>query len=106
MIRIKDRLYSEKEIYWVDLERFAKLGIVQIYLHNGLSYYLENQQALDFVMRHCPDVIEGKRFKFQRMAWAFHNLIAHPLLQILAWLKIPKLGFKIHDSTIPKPRME
>jgi hypothetical protein len=65
MIKIRDRLYPEKEIKWVDLSRLAKENVVQIYLRSGLKFHLEGQQAFDFVMRHCPDVFEGKRFKFQ-----------------------------------------
>lgn len=64
------------------------------------------QAAIDLAMRLGPHVLEGSsEFKFARHTWAFHNLIAHPLMQICAFLGLTKLGLKIHDSTIPKPKI-
>ena len=34
-------------------------------------------------------------------SYGFHNLIGHPLMQICFWLKLSRLGNKIHDITIP-----
>lgn len=34
--------------------------------------------------------------------WAIHNLIAHPLSEILYWLGLSRLGFWLHDATIPR----
>ena len=34
--------------------------------------------------------------------YAFHNIIAHPLMQILQFVGKHKLANKIHDSTLPK----
>jgi hypothetical protein len=39
--------------------------------------------------------------KFQ---WTLHNVIAHPLMELLHLLGFTKLGNKIHDSTLPTPR--
>ena len=33
--------------------------------------------------------------------WPVHNLIAHPLMQILVWLGMPRLADRIHDGTLP-----
>ena len=33
--------------------------------------------------------------------WTFHNLIAHPLGEILYLLGLENLSNKLHDSTIP-----
>ena len=34
--------------------------------------------------------------------YAFHNIIGHPLMQILNWVGKPDLANKIHDQTLPK----
>lgn len=34
--------------------------------------------------------------------YAFHNIVAHPLMQILNWVGKPDLANKIHDQTLPK----
>lgn len=33
---------------------------------------------------------------------AFHNIVAHPLMQILNWVGKNELANKIHDETLPK----
>ena len=33
--------------------------------------------------------------------WAIHNLIAHPLSEILYWVGLGRIGNWIHDHTIP-----
>lgn len=33
--------------------------------------------------------------------WAVHNLVAHPLSEILHWLGLGDLGNRIHDATLP-----
>ena len=35
--------------------------------------------------------------------WAVHNLVGHPLMQILTWLGKPELGVRVHDATTPRP---
>lgn len=62
------------------------------------------QAAIDLAMRFGPQVLEGNpEFKFAKRAWMFHNLVAHPVMQILALFGLYKLGLKIHDATIPRP---
>ena len=62
--------------------------------------------AIEIAMRYGPHVLEGNpEFKFARHAWAFHNLIAHPLMQILAFFGLTKLALRVHDATIPRPKV-
>lgn len=35
-------------------------------------------------------------------SWPMHNLIAHPLSEILHWLGLADLGNRIHDATLPE----
>ena len=34
--------------------------------------------------------------------YAVHNIIAHPLMEILSWIGKNDLANKIHDQTLPK----
>jgi hypothetical protein len=34
--------------------------------------------------------------------WSFHNIIAHPLMQLLQWVGKNDLANKVHDSTLPE----
>jgi len=38
--------------------------------------------------------------------WAIHNIVAHPLFELLSWLRLRKLGRAIHDYTVPTTRCE
>ena len=61
-------------------------------------------RGFDAVMLLKPSALEGKRMRWQRNAWAFHNLVAHPIVQILAWLGLKKQAVRFHDWTTPVPR--
>ena len=50
-----------------------------------------------------PSALEGKRLFWKKNIWIIHNILAHPLMQILAFFKCYKLAMWIHDSTVPKP---
>ena len=34
-------------------------------------------------------------------SWAVHNLIGHPLMQILNTIGLSQLATKVHDNTLP-----
>lgn len=36
-----------------------------------------------------------------RFKWAVHNLIGHPVMEILGWFGMYELGGWIHDATVP-----
>jgi hypothetical protein len=59
--------------------------------------------AFAVVMKLCPSAVEGRRLRFAKNAWAVHNLVAHPLMQILAWLGFRKTALRLHDATVPGP---
>ena len=37
---------------------------------------------------------------------AFHNIVAHPLMEILNWAGKSELANKVHDNTLPKQGVE
>tara|TARA_B100002019_G_scaffold130772_1_gene112339 strand:+ start:1981 stop:2145 length:165 start_codon:yes stop_codon:yes gene_type:complete len=43
-----------------------------------------------------------KLSKLGRFSWTLHNVVAHPLSEILYQLGYEDLGNKIHDKTIPQ----
>ena len=34
--------------------------------------------------------------------YAFHNIVAHPLMEVLKWIGQDTLANKVHDQTLPK----
>jgi len=38
--------------------------------------------------------------------YAFHNIVAHPLMQILQWVGRQDLADSVHDKTLPKNDVE
>ena len=39
-----------------------------------------------------------------RILWAVHNILAHPAMEVLLWVKLDKLGQRIHNITMPNTR--
>jgi hypothetical protein len=99
-----DLVVAVDQIRELDCEHLEDQHTVIVTLRSGRMIMVSNQPALDLVMAVKPSAVEGKRFRFARRAWAFHNLVAHPALQVLSWFGLHRLGFKIHDATVPKPR--
>lgn len=96
----------EDDVVGIDLTELD-FGIVRVTVRvpyaSDECVHVHGPAALDLVMRLCPRALEGRRLRWARWAWAFHNLAAHPLLQILHWLGFTRFGLRVHDATIPKP---
>ena len=54
-------------------------------------------------MKIHPSALESRRLRWPRHAWAFHNLVAPPLMQVLVWLGFTRAGLWLHDVTVPSP---
>lgn len=91
-----------------DVERIDVPDIVHeeadIVLKSGAIYRASGFDAIEAVMAIKPSALEGRRLKWRRHAWAFHNLVGHPVMQILAWLGLKKAAIWFHDWTTPRPR--
>lgn len=59
--------------------------------------------ARELMWRLAPAALEGRVKGWHKHSWAVHNLFAHPLMQLLAFVGLGKLGVKLHDATVPKP---
>ena len=87
-------------------------GSVQLFVRgyeNSASYTVTARgfDAIEAVMLLKAGVIEGRRgmLRWERGAWAFHNVVAHPVMQLLAWIGYRKAAVRFHDSTVPVPRL-
>jgi hypothetical protein len=89
------------DIDGVDISRIERGTI--IISHRGRKLEAVDFDAFEIVMLLHPAALEGRRLKWVRHAWAFHNLVAHPLMQVMVWLGFRKLAISLHDATVPKP---
>ena len=78
-------------------------GIVTIHCENNKTYKATGFDAIEAVYILKPGVLEGRRLRWQRGVWAWHNMVIHPLMQIYVWLGYKKKAIALHDISIPKP---
>lgn len=103
-VHFNSKAVNVDSISHVDYSGLTRGGsYVKVYFRGGGSELVQGPQASDLVMRLCPEALEGEQMKYHRHAWAIHNLIGHPLMQIFSWLHLTALGIKIHDVTVPNP---
>lgn len=104
MIKAGELLLPVASIEEVDLAEGAR-GRVRVRHSGGPIAWAIGVDAHDLVMRLHPSALEGRRLRWVRHAWAIHNLVGHPLMQLLVWLGQPKLALAVHDRTVPRPRL-
>lgn len=102
-VHYNDKIVNTHDISTVIIDELVEKGHIVVKRIGFTEEVVKGPEAVNLVMRLCPDALEGKRMKFIRNSWAIHNLIGHPLMQIFSWLGLPKLGIKIHDGTVPNP---
>lgn len=101
-VKSQDIIFAKDDISYIDCSRIEQLE-VKVVLKNGKEFLVHEIHALEIVMQCKPSLLEGKRLKWPRFVWIMHNLIGHPLFQILALFKAYKWAFWLHDVTVPKP---
>lgn len=67
------------------------------------EFLLEGIQAIEAIMVLKPSALEGRRLKWSRNAFWFHNLVVHPMLQIMAWAGYRREAVAFHDRHTPRP---
>lgn len=103
-LRVGEHLVPWTEVREIDLRSMEREGTLQVLRHGDLgAIELGGAEAVDLVMRLDPAFFEGRRFRWVRSAWALHNLVGHPLLQLFAWVGRTRLGLRVHDATVPRP---
>lgn len=94
-------------VRWADFSRLASEGVVQVCLENPMhrdvsgTFDLHGAEAVEALLVIHPVALEAAGARWLKRSWTLHNLIGHPLLEILARLGFPKLGLRVHDATMP-----
>jgi hypothetical protein len=101
-LRCDTLIFPIEEIAVVDYSQVEEL-IVTGLLKSGKTFVATDIHAIELIMAVKPSVLEGRKLKWARHVWSFHNLIAHPLMQILAFMRFYNAAFWLHDATVPKP---
>ncbi|RWZ87308.1 MAG: hypothetical protein EO766_12345 [Hydrotalea sp. AMD] len=102
-VNINSQIVKLNDIVKIDLSKF-KSETIDVYLIDNQVIEVTGFPALELIWLIKPSVLEGKtNIRFKKNSWVIHNLIAHPLMQILAWFKMYKQAIWIHDITVPKP---
>jgi hypothetical protein len=101
-VDIGNRLIPLTSITNVDI-RYLQYGWIYITLDTKEKHTVSGLNAIEIVYLLKPSAMEGKRLKWTRNAWVFHNFIGHPVVQILAWMGFKKQAIQFHDWTTPKP---
>jgi hypothetical protein len=91
------------EVHHVDVGRLELEGKIYVAFLGGGGFHLDGIEAIDFLVDNAPFMLEGRRMRWRRWDWAFHNLVAHPLMQVLAFCRLSKWAMAVHDCTIPRP---
>jgi len=104
-VKVGDLLIPIENVSSVDV---GKLDEDQVTVHtkDQRAFMAYGFDAVEIAMFYKPSAYEGLRMSWSRWDWAVHNLVAHPLMQVLAWLGQGKLGVRLHDATTPRPRGE
>ena len=96
-------IHNVEEVSSVDCREYVETGSIKIAWKDPTFHEstVSGPEATNIIMALCPSVLEGKQARYRRNAWAIHNLIGHPLMQLLSWIGLTRLGIKVHDATVP-----
>lgn len=101
-LRAGSVVFDPADISRVDFTEVESLR-AKVWLKDGSLLSVEGPDVIELALLTRPSVLEGRRLRWARHAWAVHNLVAHPLMQMLAFAGYGKLGVRLHDATIPHP---
>lgn len=100
-VKLDNSVIALDTIEWIDDTRVEEL--VLTVKHKNGEDTCTGFFAIQLLWMAKPDALEGKRFHWRKHVWAIHNLVAHPLMQIFAFLRLYKAAMWIHEVTAPKP---
>lgn len=100
-VKAGDTIIRLADIESIDMAKIEQ-GMLSV-SHRGQVSVACDFDAFEILMLLHPSAIEGRRLRWAKNAWAFHNLVAHPLMQIMVWLGFKKRAIWLHDVTVPKP---
>lgn len=103
-ISTSNDILNADRITYVDCANYFETDTIIVWFVSGGKREVSGLDALNVIMKVCPSWYEGHRGKYARWSFAIHNLIAHPVLQILHWMGLSKLGVRLHDWLIPSTK--
>jgi len=100
-VRAGQRLIAVGAIRSADFSDVESLRVIIV--HAEGTDVAEGIHAIEALMELKPSALEGRRLKWAKRAWVIHNLIGHPLMQVLALLRLHRQALRVHDATVPRP---
>lgn len=100
-VKTDSAVIAVSEISSIDCSRLNELH-VEVLTKQGVSFTATRLNALELILQTRPSALEGIGLKASKFSWFIHNLLAHPLMQLLAIFKLYKIAFWVHDITVPK----
>ena len=102
-VDIGSQIILLSDIHKIDLSKLIS-ETIDVTLVSGEVVEVTGFPALQLLYLVSPSTLEGKpNIRFKKHYWAIHNIVAHPLMQILAWCKCYKQAMWIHNVTVPTP---
>lgn len=102
-VKLNNRMVDISRITDVTISEI-KTETIFVELDDNTIHEISGFAAVELIWLLKPSALEGNRnIKWKKHTWAIHNLIAHPVMQILAWCKLYKWAIYVHDITVPKP---
>jgi hypothetical protein len=101
-IKAGDTLIPLQDVESVDIGNIAQ-GSLRVTYGGGKTAEARDFDAFEIVMLLHPAALEGRRLRWEKNAWALHNLVAHPLMQLMVWLGFRRQAIRLHDATVPRP---
>ncbi len=102
-LKMDGYLISIDDISSIDYSKIEYEYKVTIITKQGVVAVATELNAIECLMQIRPSALEGKRLRWAKRVWYIHNLIGHPLMQVLAMFGLYKAAFLVHDMTVPKP---
>lgn len=102
-LKLDNSVVNREQISSLDLTRLEDELIVTVITKTNHTYKASELNAIELLMQLRPGALEGRRLRWAKNVWYVHNLIGHPVMQILAMFKFYKAAMWVHDITVPRP---
>ena len=99
---VGDNIIPLKNIIRIEIGEIEQEHVVVVTEKGRYDAY--GFDAIELVMLIKPSAVEGRRVRFKKHSWAVHNIIGHPLMQLLTWIGFKETAIWIHDATTPTMR--
>lgn len=100
---VGNSIVNADHIQFVDIGAIEHLELHVFLVGNEDPIKVTGIQAIEVLMTLKPSALENRRLKWARNIWALHNLVGHPLMQVLAFFRQYKWAMWVHDVTVPRP---